>query len=47
LFVTVVITSLQAPGTPESVRAATDASAPAVSAVKKKLFVFVTFRVFW
>jgi hypothetical protein len=33
LFVTVVITSLPAPGTPESVRAATDTSAPAVSVV--------------
>jgi hypothetical protein len=32
------------PGTPESVRAATDASAPAVSVVKKKLFVFVPFE---
>jgi len=39
LFVNVVLTSLLAPGTPESVREATDASAPAVSVVKKKLFV--------
>ena len=38
LFVAVVITSLPAPGIPESVRAATDTSAPAVSVVKK-LFV--------
>jgi hypothetical protein len=39
LFVTVVLTSLLAPGTPEAVREAMDTSAPALSVAKKKLFV--------